>query len=82
MRKNLIGLVAIVAFQYAGLFAMAKWRVMESILAPNPETSTPALIGALAFLLIRFTLYFIAPGAILAMLYWACIPAETPAKKA
>lgn len=75
MKKNVIGLLLLVALHMLALGAMAEWRVAEAVLAPN-ESARYAVMGAVLFLMIRLTLFVIGPGAVLALLYWRFIPVD------
>ncbi len=79
--------VAVGVLNFAGLHAMYRWRVMESILAPGPQGSRALLALAILFVLVRFVLFFVVPGWLLARVYLAaaepegapCEPAEAEA---
>lgn len=65
--------LVLLALNLAGLYAMAHWRVMESILSPNPSSARLYIVLAVMFMLVRFTLIVIAPGWLLARLFLLAI---------
>jgi len=63
---------------FAVLHAMAKWRVMEQILSPNPGRGRLFLSLAFFFLLLRFFVILVAPGLLLARVYFRLSDKKTP----
>lgn len=59
----------LLALNLAGLYAMEHWRVMESILSPNPSSLHWQIAIAVMFMLVRFALIAIAPGWLLARVF-------------
>jgi len=57
----------------AGIHAMARWRVMESLLAPGGHDSRLYVALAAGFLFVRFSLFFLAPGWLAARAYFCCV---------
>lgn len=62
MKRPLAVLLVLVVAHVAGIHAMARWRLMESLLAPNARLPVAAAIG---FLLARFALVFLGPGLVI-----------------
>ena len=66
----------LLALNLAGLYAMEHWRIMESILSPNPSSLRWQVALAVTFMLVRFTLIAIAPGWLLARLFVLALSAR------
>ena len=71
--------LVLLALNLAGLYAMAHWRVMESILSPGPHSVKLFAGLAVMFVIVRLFLILAAPGWFLARLMLAvaepCCPA-------
>ena len=63
-RKVFACLAVFLILHYVGIRLMARYGLMERILA-NDGSSLAALAGALFFLLVRFALLFAGPGLLL-----------------
>ena len=74
-RRKLIAAVAaivlLVAAHAAGLHAMARFRIVETLLSPGPHSPLLHVLVAVLFVAARLTLILLGPGMLLVAIVYA-----------